>query len=384
LGGQGLGRGHLDLQTGRPRIESWSNAVADPSWLEVSADGRNLYAVSELTPDGLVHALSTATSGAPVLLNSEPTGAKPAHLALHPEQPFLFTSLYDGGSVSTHPIADDGTVRPASDVRRHSTADRVGNAHQVVIDPSGEFVLAVDLGLETVVTYRLDAEDGTLAEVHRTELHAGSGPRHLVFHPNGSYAYLANELDSTVTVCRWSDGKLIPEQILATLPHSLTVGPAVANYPGEILISADGRHVYVSNRGSNTIAVFAVRDDGATLTLLATPSCGGDWPRHLAIDRTGSWLYAANERSGDLVWFPLDAQTGLPGPIAGRLAVTGVAQIHLGQPAVSDPAPSGRPRPRWWQMPDHPASVPGRRRATSPDAGPGGRRRRSGSIRRST
>jgi 6-phosphogluconolactonase len=326
LGGLGLGRGRLDLRSGRPSVESWSDAVADPSWLEVSTDGRNLYAVSELTPDGLVHALSTDSSGGPVLLNSEPTGAKPAHLALHPEQPFLFTSLYDGGSVSTHRIADDGTVGPVSDVRRHSTAaDRGGKPHQVVIDPSGEFVLAVDLGLETVVTYRLDAEAGALAEVHRTELRAGSGPRHLVFHPTGGCAYLANELDSTVTVCRWSDGKLIPERVLATLLASTTV----TNYPGEILISADGRHVYVSNRGSNTIAVFAVLDDGATLTLLATPSCGGDWPRHLAIDRTGNWLYVANERSGDLVWFRLDAQTGLPGPIAGRLAVTGLAQIRL-------------------------------------------------------
>jgi 6-phosphogluconolactonase len=157
----------------------------------------------------------------------------------------------------------------------------------------------------------------------------GSGPRHLAFHPAGEFAYVAGELDSTVTTCRWSDGML---SILESSSTLLSGESTYSNYPGEIAVSKDGRFVYVTNRGSNTVAVFAVHDDGERLELLATPASGGDWPRHLAIDDSGRWLYVANERSGELAWFPLDPETGLPGELAGTLPVPGVTQILLTRP----------------------------------------------------
>jgi len=128
-----------------------------------------------------------------------------------------------------------------------------------------------------------------------------------------------------VTVCGYADGTLTAGQVASTV---LSTG--VTNYPGEIAVSADGRFVYVSNRGTDTVAVFAVSEGGARLTLVATPPCGGTWPRHLAIDATGTWLYVANERSGTLAWFPIDATTGVPGPESGSVAVTAVVQIRLG------------------------------------------------------
>ena len=325
-GGPGIGTGWIDPATGRPEIEHWIGDVEDPSWVEAGTDGRILYAVSELTPDGLVSALR-----GPDLLNSVPTGEKPAHLAVHPSGRFLFTALYDGGGVVVHPIEPDGSVGPAGDRHEHAAAARPGevaHAHQIVIDPIGDDVLVVDLGTDSIHRYRLDPTTGRLSATGRTRLAAGSGPRHLAFHPSGSHAYVAGELDSTVTVCARTDDTLVPGAVFPALPDGVDDGGR--NYPGEILVSADGRFVYLSNRGSNTIAVFAIGTDPGDLTLLAAPSAAGDWPRHLAIDRTGRWLYCANERSGDLTWFPLDPQTGQPGPPAGRLAVPGIAQFRLG------------------------------------------------------
>jgi 6-phosphogluconolactonase len=328
LGGKGIGAGRIDPDTGRPEVESWTETVAQPSWLTLGPQA--LYAVGELTPGGLVHALRVQDDGTPNLFSTQPAGAKPAHLAVHPSGRFLFTAMYDGGTIGTHPIEDDGSLGPASDLRGHSEPGRPAHAHQVVFDPSGEFILTVDLGAEAVITYLLDAERSRLNEFDRLTLAPGSGPRHLVFHPTGKQVYIANELDSTVTVCDWADGRLTHPRSIPTLLEPFTgsaSGPI--NYPGEILISDDGRFVYLSNRGSNTVSVFAVEEEGRSLRLLATPSCDGDWPRHLAIDHTGRWLYVANERSGELVWFPLDPQSGQPGPSAGRLTVPGVAQLYL-------------------------------------------------------
>ncbi|MBM2619421.1 lactonase family protein [Actinoplanes sp. LDG1-06] len=320
-GGLGIARGRVDPQTGRPAIDFWTTAVRQPSWLDIAPGSGHLYAVSEVSPDGTVNALTSDTA----LLNTQPTGSGPAHVAVHPNGQFLFTSLYGGGAVVTHRIAGDGTVGAATDTRRQSTGGRTSNAHQVVVDPDGDHVLAVDLGVDTVFTYRLDPAAATLAETGRLTLPTGTGPRHLAFHPDGAYAYVAGELNSTVTVCAYADGVLTAGQVTSTV-----LSPGVTNYPGEIAVSADGRFVYVSNRGTDTVAVFAVSAGGAHLTLVATPPCGGVWPRHLAIDATGTWLYVANERSGTLAWFPLDAETGVPGPAAGSIAVPAVTQIRFG------------------------------------------------------
>jgi 6-phosphogluconolactonase (cycloisomerase 2 family) len=267
-----------------------------------------------------VHALRLDGSGVPTAANRQRTGAGPAHVRVHPREAYLFTSLYGGGAVVAHPILADGTVGPPSDVRRHGAGS---HAHQVVVDPSGRWLLAADLGLDRVYIYQLDAEAGRLREAGRTALAAGAGPRHLAFHPGGGHAYVANELDSTVTVCSWQDGVLTPDRTLPTV----LAPPPTRNHPAEVLVSPDGRFVYVANRGDNSVAVFTVDDGGAALTLRATPTCGGDWPRHLAIDPSGHWLYAVNQRSNDVVWFGLDPESGVPGDAAGRLAVT--APAHL-------------------------------------------------------
>jgi 6-phosphogluconolactonase (cycloisomerase 2 family) len=200
------------------------------------------------------------------------------------------------------------------------------HAHQVVFDPTGLWALSVDLGTESVYVEGFDPATGTLGEPVRVRSAAGAGPRHLAFHPTGGYAYVANELNSTVTVCRWQDGVLTPGTSLSTLS---VPPPATRNYPSGIVVSPDGRFVYVANRGDNSIAVFAVSGDGAALELVATPSCGGDWPRHLVLAPGGAWLYVANQRSGDVCWLPVDPGTGVPGAVAGSVDVPSAAHILI-------------------------------------------------------
>jgi len=318
-GGPGITGGHLDPATGAPVAEGHAAALSEASWLATSPAGSVLYAISEQHA-GTVSALTPGLE----VLSTTPTGDGPAHVTVHPGGNFLFVSLYGGGAVVTHPIDGDGTVSPASDLRHQGIGGRRSHAHQAVIDPTGAYVLVVDLGVDTIFTYALDSQAGRLGEVARTALAPGSGPRHLAFHPGGGFAYVANEHDSTVTVCAWNDGVLRPGQVVAAGPPT-----GVTNHPGEIVVSSDGRFVYVSNRGTNTVGTFATRDDGSGLEPLATPDCGGDWPRHLTLDPAGRRLYVANQRSGTVTWLPVDAETGVPGAVEGRFAAPGAAQILI-------------------------------------------------------
>lgn len=315
-GGPGIARGHLDPATGAATVEATTARVSEASWLTTSPAGSILYAISE-QGRGTVSALTPSLS----VLKTTPTGSGPAHVTVHPGGTFLFVSAYGGGATVTHPIATDGTVDAASDTRAQGDGS---HAHQVVVDPTGAYVLSVDLGVDTVFAYALDGTAGTLGEVGRTELPAGSGPRHLAFHPGGGFAYVANELNSTVTVCSWQDGTLEAGQVLDAAPDT-----GVTNYPGEIIVSADGRFVYLSNRGTNTVGVFAVHEAGARLTRIAAPACGGDWPRHLATDPAGGWLHVANQRSGTVTRLPIDPETGVPGAVAGSLAAPSAAQLLI-------------------------------------------------------
>jgi 6-phosphogluconolactonase (cycloisomerase 2 family) len=324
-GGAGIGVATVDATTGNLAVESWLRGVSDPSWLDLSPGRRTLYAVSESTPNGRVSALSLDDQGRPSLLGGQRTGSGPAHVCVHPTGRYLFTSLYDGGSVVVHPILADGRVGASTDVVHHTPdpGQSQPHAHQIVVDPSGRWILSVDLGVDSVYVYELDAQKGHLRQHDRVRLRAGAGPRHLAFHPGGNYAYVAGELDSTLTVCGWRDGTLTPGAVLSTVLRR----PPTRNYPAEVVVSADGRFGYVSNRGDNSIAVFAATADGSALRLVATPTCGGDWPRHLALSPDGRWLYAANQNSGEVVWFELDRATGLPVREGGRLAATAVAHV---------------------------------------------------------
>jgi 6-phosphogluconolactonase len=197
------------------------------------------------------------------------------------------------------------------------------HAHCILPDPGNRHVLVVDLGMDAVLAYRLDDRTGKLTPVATgAALRPGAGPRHLVFDPAGRFAYVANELDSTITAFRYDGerGALDEVQTTAASPG----GTVPANHPADVHVASSGRFLYVSNRGDDTIAAFAI--DGATgrLTPVQQISSGGKSPRNFALDPSGRFLLAANQRSDSIVGFRVD-------PESGRLTPTG-ATVEVASP----------------------------------------------------
>ncbi|MFE9814710.1 lactonase family protein [Streptomyces sp. NPDC005773] len=315
-GGTGIGVASYDTATGGIISRTVVTGVENPSYLATHPTGRTLYAVDE-QQNGGVTAVALAGDGTFRVLGTRPTGgAGPCHLSVHPAGRWLLSANYTSGSVAVHPLAADGSVGERTDLVAH-TAPAPGpgqdgpHAHQIVTAPDGGHVLAVDLGNDTVYTYRLDEDHGTLEQLSYAALRPGAGPRHLTFHPGGRHAYLACELDNTVVVCGYdpATGTLTPGA-----PQPTGTGEGTS-YPAQLLVTGDGRFAYLANRGHNSLTRYAVEDDGATLRLLDTVPVGGDFPRHTAFSPDGTLLLAANQRSGTVTAFRVDADSGALSPV---------------------------------------------------------------------
>ncbi|MEU5164111.1 lactonase family protein [Streptomyces sp. NPDC020875] len=315
-GGGGVVAVSVDAETGALTRTGAGDAVADPSYLALGEqDGTPvLYAVSE-TAEGAVAAFDVrGPEPRPLGARVPVCGAGPTHLAVVGGH--LLTANYGSGSVSVLPIGDDGMPGAVTGVLQYEGSgpdpdrQRGPHAHQVVPDPSGRWVLGVDLGTDTVRIAVLDPGAGELVPHHEAALRPGTGPRHLAFHPAGSHAYVLNELVSTLTVCRWDaeTGILEPVGEAAVLPED-AAGPS---YPSEVVVAPAGDRLWVANRGHDSISVLTLGPDRERVELVTTVPCGGHWPRDLVLDPGGRRLYAANERSGDVTWFDLDPETGVP------------------------------------------------------------------------
>lgn len=323
--GQGFQIGGVDERTGRLTVTGSLDGIADASFLAFSPNRRRLYTTNEL-PEGTVTALDITDARHPSVLNKQPTrGAGPTHLSVHPSGRYLLTANYTDGTVVVHPLSPDGSIGESTDLVRHSGTDREPHAHQVVTDPSGRWVVAVDLGADSVYVYGLNLTTGKLSLNQQLMLPSGIGPRHLAFHRHGSYAYILGELRSEITVAAWDQGagRLTPGQVISTLGGA----KPQQNYPAEIAVSADGRFVYASNRGHDSIATFAVRAGGRTLEFVNTVPTGGTWPRHFTLAPDGRWLYVANQNSNTVNWLPRDPETGLLSSPAGSAAVNMVGIV---------------------------------------------------------
>ncbi len=324
-GGDGLDQADTDTATGTVALGARVSGVPDASWLAYSPDRSHLYTTNE-DPTGTVTALRL-DGPAPVVVNTRSTqGGSPTHLSVHPTGNYLLAANYDAGSVAVLPLNSDGSIGELTDlVTQTGGTGGDPHAHQILTDPSGRWILSVDLGTDSVYVYQLDTTTGKLVPHDQIVVAKGTGPRHLIFHPNAAHGYLVAEDASEVIAFGWdaASGTLIPGQIVGTLGPD----PTTPNYPAEIAVSQDGRFVYVANRGDNSLATFSVGDGGASLTLLGTIPIGGDWPRHFALDPTESWFVVANQNSGTVTWLPRDANTGLPGPVAGSLDVPAVAMV---------------------------------------------------------
>ena len=321
---KGIYRLRMARDSGALAMDGAAAATENPSFVIPAPNGRALYAVNEVAqhdgrPTGTVSAFARdAGTGALTAIGErrESRGAAPCYLSLDRAGRHLFVANYSGGSVAVLPILADGSLGDATSVVQHAghgadpKRQAAPHAHCIVADPDDRFVLVCDLGLDAVLVYAFDARAGTLspAPVARGTLAAGAGPRHLVFHPNGRAVYVTNELDSTITTFRY-DAKTGALDDPRTVPTLAEPTPE-RNAPADVHVHPSGRFVYVSNRGHDSIAVFAV--DPATLALrpLQHVSTEGDWPRNFALDPSGRFLLVANQRSDSVIVLRVDAESG--------------------------------------------------------------------------
>ncbi|NJQ06005.1 lactonase family protein [Streptomyces lonarensis] len=330
-GGRGITVAAVDPADGALTVLSGLRPLDNSSYLALSRDGGTLYAAGE-TDAGALAALDLADPDNPRLL-APPTpagGAGSTHLAVSARRAYL--ANYTSGSVSSIALAADGTPHGEAVVTPHRgsgpvTERQAGpHAHGVALSPDGAWLLCADLGTDSVLVYALDPADGTQRPHGSLRLPAGDGPRHLVFHPDGTTVHVVSELDPQVTTCRWDADR---GELEVTARTALPGSPAGADpdYPSGLGVTGDGRWLYVAVRGADEVAVLSL-DGGDGPRVRASVACGGHWPRDLTVSEDGRRLYVANERSGDVTWFAVDPETGVPAP-AGRLELPAPACVLL-------------------------------------------------------
>ena len=313
----------LDYASGALNPARSVTSVTNPSYLTIDPRHRCLYCVEEYAVDvkeiGEVSAFRIdAATGTLTHLNRQPShGAEPAHISMDRDGRWVLVANYRSGSIAVLPVRADGSLGPATDVVQHAgqsvhpVRQRGPHAHWIHTDPANRFVLVSDLGLDAILTYRLDQEQGKLEPIaiSRVEAPSGSGPRHLVFRPDGRFVYLVNELDSSIVAYAYdaAEGHLTQIQHLSTLPSGYPAGTSAI---AAVRVAPDGRFVYASNRGHDSIAVFASDPSTGKLEYLGCEPSGGLTPRDFNIDPTGSFLLAANQDSNTIVTFHIEKQSG--------------------------------------------------------------------------
>ncbi|QXI49398.1 lactonase family protein [Pseudomonas anuradhapurensis] len=293
-----------------------------PSWLVLSADQRQLFAVNE-TPGGQVSSFSVSAKGEIKPLNQVASqGDEPTHASLSRDQRYLFVANYavkpdPGSSLVVIPVARDGKLKPVVQHARHQASgvnpERQASAHvhSLVLSPDGRHLYASDLGADKVFIYRYDGASAdhplTPAIPASVALPPGSGPRHLLFDAKGRHAYLTLEMSAEVVMFDVQDGNLVERQRLPLAERQ----EAAAKAAGGLHLSADGRFLYVSNRGtSNEIVAFSVGKQDGQLTLLQRRSVEGDHPREFALDPSDNFLLVANQKSNQIVVIRRDPRSG--------------------------------------------------------------------------
>ena len=312
----------LNLSSGALTHVATTKGVVNPSFLAVAPSRRYLYAVNEVGEfagkrGGAVSAFTVdQRSGELRLLNQRPSlGADPCYVDVAAGGKFVLVANYTGGNVAVFAVQRDGSLGEATDMKQYggSSANHERqegpHAHLIALDPTNKFAYSCDLGTDKIMIFRFDARTGKLlpGAPPWVQTKPGAGPRHLAFHPNGKYVFVLNELHSTVTAFARDPekGSLKELQTLATLPKDFTG----ENTSADIHVSPDGRFVYCSNRGHDSIAIFGINPRGG-LSSTGHESTRGMTPRNFAIDPTGDFLLVANQKSDSIVVFRRERNTG--------------------------------------------------------------------------
>ncbi len=319
---RGIYHCQLDGRTGRLSPSRLVAEIDAPGFLALHPDRQHLYAVGGLNDVPCVAVFRVRELGKNAALegvDQEPTGdGRGTHVSVHPSGRLLLTAQYGGGSVSVYALGETGLIERRTQVVEHQGGSGVvagrqdaPHPHWTGFSPDGRFAFVPDLGIDAVVIYRVDLPNRTIHPHGQTAMGAGSGPRHMKFHPNGKWGYVLNELAMTITVCEYGaeDGTLEIKQTIATVaPEALAREKFVSC--SEIRVHPNGRFVYAANRGHDTISVFAVDQRDGRLSLVQVEPVRGATPRNFNLSPDGRWLVVGGQDSNTLASFEVDAQTG--------------------------------------------------------------------------
>jgi 6-phosphogluconolactonase len=320
-GSKGIYVYRFNVKTGKAEPVSNTEGVVNPSYLAVSPGGQNVYAVNETNGEqpGQVSAFGfDKAKGELTFINQQLSGGDdPCYLSVNKANNWLFVANYSGGSVSALAINNDGSLNAAAQVIQHTgTSINKGrqekaHVHSAVLSPAQDYLFTADLGMDQIAAYKFSPrQTRPLQEttIEPVSVKPGNGPRHLVFHPNGKWAYLSEEMSGTVGVYKYANGKLTLVQSIAAHPADFTGQPGSA----DIHVSPDGKFVYASNRGKeNNLAIFSINPTIGKLTLKGIQPAIGKTPRNFAIDPTGQYLLIANQDSDNIVVFKRNKVTGM-------------------------------------------------------------------------
>lgn len=308
----------LNPGTGSFKLLSEADAGPNPSYFCISKKRNLIYAADEVmefngVKGGGVTALKyVPETGALVKVKDllVPDGG-PCFISLSPNEDFLLMANYSSSSIAVVKLDNDGLPERVTDSVNFGEKDgKASHPHMMTFDPAGKKVYLTDLGFDRVVIYDFDATSGHLNQIPGgvVNFQAGAGPRHFVFNSAGTMMYVICELNSTISVFDVTPGgELKQAQTLSTLGEDFTGENASA----DIHIGRDGKYLYGSNRGENTIVIFSIGSDG-NLTLAGRVPCGGDWPRNFVIDPSGKYMLVGNEKSGNIALFKIDPKSGIP------------------------------------------------------------------------
>jgi len=320
---KGIYLSSLDPASGELQAPVLAGVATNPSFVAIHPSRRFLYAVGEVDrfggqKGGVLSAFAIdPQSGKLTLLDQQSSrGPGPCHVAVDRTGRWALVANFSGGSVACLPIQEDGRLGEATDFVQHKGSSvnpqrqQGPHAHAAYFDAANRFVFVPDLGLDKVMIYRFDAARGKLLanDPAWVSMAPGAGPRHLAFHPNGRFAYVINEINSTVTVLAYdaARGALKPIESVSTLPEGFQGKSTTA----EVLVHPSGKFLYGSNRGHDSIVAFAIDAETGKLRLIGHEPTQGKTPRNFAIDPLGNFLLAANQDSDNVVVLRIDAQSG--------------------------------------------------------------------------
>lgn len=319
----------FNSQSGEVNLKSKVSGEENPSYLAISKDGKHVYAVNEVKNGGISSFRFNSASGELTFLNRVGSGGdSPCYVSVDDNNKYVFAGNYGSGSLAAIPLKEDGSLGTGPQFIQHegSSIDKGRqqgpHVHCTVLSPDNHYLLTADLGTDQVSIYQFDAskvsQPLTPAAPPFVSVKAGSGPRHITFHPSSKYAYLIHEMGSMVTVFDYKNGQLAEKQTITMLSPDFKgkVGAA------DIHISPDGKFLYGSNRGNaNELVIFSINKKGL-LSYVGRQPALGKAPRNFAIDPSGNFLLVANQDSNEIIVFKRDKKTGLLTPTEGKIQLS--------------------------------------------------------------